>query len=149
MNDHAKRLRAWYHRGDKPHGLTVEEVDAVFDAAEAAQPVADKEVRSTEKVQPMVSVREDVIRFVLGEAAFEGHWFGEKPLDKPMYWWRSSLRISMHPFFPVSAIPAMLPQLLRDIQSNAAIGEPAWSDIERRIGEVQVALASTAKREGK
>jgi len=41
-----------------------------------------------------------------------------------------------------SAIPAMLPQLLRDIQSNAAIGEPAWSDIERRIGEVQVALAS-------
>lgn len=29
--DHARRLKLWYHRGTA-HGLTVEQVDAVFDA---------------------------------------------------------------------------------------------------------------------
>ena len=57
---------------------------------------------TTPSVQPLVTVREDVIRFLLGEAPFDGHWYGEKPLAKAMYWWRTPLRQSMHQFSPAS-----------------------------------------------
>lgn len=39
LAEQVRRLKLWYHRGEA-HGLTVEQVDAVFDAAARAQPEA-------------------------------------------------------------------------------------------------------------
>lgn len=47
LSEAARKLKAWYHRGE-PHGLTVEEVDAVLDAAcapSAVQTQRDKAFR--------------------------------------------------------------------------------------------------------
>lgn len=76
-------------------------------------------------------------------------WRGATSFDEHQDVWDFARQLERELAAAQSTIPEMLPQLLRDIQSNAAIGEPAWSDIERRIGEVQVALASTSAKEGK
>lgn len=35
----------------------------------------------------------DVIKYLLGEAPLEGHWFGEdRPPDGRPFWWRDQLR---------------------------------------------------------
>jgi hypothetical protein len=80
-----------------------------------------QECFTPEDSQALVTVREDVIRFLLGEAAFDGHWYGEKPLDKPMFWWRTPLRLSMHPFTPQSETE---PRYSADFIRDAIDAEP-------------------------
>lgn len=36
-----------------------------------------------------------VARFLLGEDALKGFWFGERPAGKPQFWWREHLRAAI------------------------------------------------------
>lgn len=38
-------------------------------------------------------MKNDIIKFLLGEESFDGVWFGEKhPTDQGAFWWRKHLR---------------------------------------------------------
>jgi len=72
--------------------LSPEEYEALWERALSAlsdaQPVADKEVRSTEKVQPTL---DELVAFLCGERELMGYWYGAGPAKAP-YWWRKHLR---------------------------------------------------------
>jgi hypothetical protein len=36
-----------------------------------------------------------ILAYLLGEASFDGHWFGEPRPDRGPYWWRDELRKAM------------------------------------------------------
>lgn len=57
--------------------------------------------------EPLVTIREDVARFLLGEGPLDGSWFGEHVGGRAPYWWRDPLRLSMHPFFAQSATASL------------------------------------------
>lgn len=38
-------------------------------------------------------MKNDIIKFLLGEESFDGYWFGEKhPIEQGAFWWRKHLR---------------------------------------------------------
>lgn len=62
--------------------------------------------------EALVTVREDIVRFLLGEGALDGKWYGDRDPGQPAYWWRGPLRLSMHPY----SLPS-------------AIERPSWHDV--------------------
>ena len=34
----------------------------------------------------------EIVEFLCGAAQLDGVWFGERPADRPAYWWRKYLR---------------------------------------------------------
>ena len=79
-----------------------------------AAPVAHVAVAGTREAPPLatgdaplVTVREDVVRFLLGEGPLENVWWGEPNHARDaLYWWRNPLRLSIHPYSLPSAITA-------------------------------------------
>ena len=84
--------------------LDVDSVDEAIAVVEHAEWLKSKPV-STSSTVPLVTIREDVARFLLGEGALDGLWFGDQSPDlRGTYWWRNPLRLTMHPYTPPSAI---------------------------------------------
>jgi hypothetical protein len=75
---------------------------------------------------------EELVAFLCGDAPLDGHWFGEKPLEKPMYWWRKDLRAAL------SRTPSATAALddLRHIAETwtKAEGENQWAAATQQCG---------------
>jgi hypothetical protein len=65
------------------------ELEAAHMAGLAAAPVKNK---GTAAPVEEVAISRDLWLFLKGEAPMDGFWFGEYPIGKPHYWWRSYMK---------------------------------------------------------
>jgi hypothetical protein len=57
-----------------------DEVKAIFDAADKLKP----------KPAKFYAISEELVKFLCGEIAIDGRWFGDE-FDGPRWWWRNTL----------------------------------------------------------
>jgi hypothetical protein len=92
--EHARQLERELAQKTRDH---LDALNQRNDEARLRQAAERSSVLSSEGVA-IVTVREDVVRFLLGEGPLDGKWYGDRDPGQPAYWWRNPLRLSMHPY---------------------------------------------------
>ena len=107
----------------------------------------------------LVTVREDVVRFLLGEGPLDGLWFGDLSPDlRGAFWWRNPLRLSMHPASPSASAQQIQNDTLSELQFGLALlanesGEnltkPEWLEsVKKWAHDMNASLDASPSHEG-